>query len=72
MKIQYYNYIFLCSIIIFTLYVSLLNGYKEEGFTSYIRSLYRPPLRNARLMYEDMKTSTNNKLTTFFRKFGLY
>jgi hypothetical protein len=78
MKNQYYNYIFLFSIIIFSLLIGiLLNGSmnhicKEEGFTPYIRSLYRPPIRNARLMYEDLKTSTNSKLNTFFRKVGLY
>jgi hypothetical protein len=78
MKNQYYNYIFLFSIILFSLLVgSLLNGYSfdgsyNEGFTPYIRSLYRPHLRNARLMYEGVKTSTNSKLNTIFRKVGLY
>ena len=73
MKPQYYNYIFLFSIIILALYISLLNDHKqEEGFTPYIRSLYRPHLRNARLMYEDVQTSTNSKLNTILRKVGLY
>ena len=71
MNIQYYNYIFLILIIIFSLYGSLLN-HSHEGFTPYIRSLYKPHLRNARIMYEKHSTNLNNTLHKYARNFGLY
>ena len=71
MKIQYYNYIFLILIIIFTLYGCLLNQ-SQEGFTPYIRSLYKPHLRNARLLFEKHQTNLKNTLHKYGRNLGLY
>ena len=71
MKIQYYNYIFLILIIIFALYGSLLNQ-SQEGFTPYIRSLYKPHLRNARLLFEKHQTNLKNTLHKYGRNLGLY
>jgi len=71
MGIRYYNYIFLILIIIFSLYGSSLNQ-SQEAFTPYIRSLYKPHLRNARIMYEKHSTNLNNTLHKYGRKIGLY
>lgn len=71
MKIQYYNYILLLLIIIFSLHGSLLTNNREE-FTPYIRSMYKPHMRNARVMYEKFSVDVNNKVGKIFRNFGLY
>jgi hypothetical protein len=62
----------LFSIIVVLLLLSLLKVNKRnEQFTSGFREMYRPHIRNVRLISDNYynKLKTNTKL--FFRKFGL-
>lgn len=64
-----YIYAFL---ILFFLSILIFSTYKnEEGFTPGIRELYRPHLRNTRVLYEGFYNTTKQNVTNVFRKFGL-
>jgi hypothetical protein len=44
---------------------------KKENFTSGFREMYRPYLRNIRLIGENYYTKIKQTIQLFFRKFGL-
>jgi hypothetical protein len=43
----------------------------KEGFTSGFREMYRPYVRNVRLIYDNYYTRVKNNTQLIFRKFGL-
>ncbi len=45
---------------------------KKENFTPIIRNMYRPYVRNARIISEGFYNDNNNKINNLFRRFGLY
>lgn len=44
---------------------------QKEGFTPKIREMYRPYMRNTRIVYEVSKDNALYKLNRFFRNIGL-
>ena len=70
MKILY-NYILLFILILLFMYI-LYNSYKNnEAFTPYIREIYRPQLRNARIYSEGFYNNHKNNIDSFLRRFGI-
>ena len=64
----------LAVVIIFALLIlSFLNMKKSggEGFTSGFRQMYRPHIRNARLIVEGNYNKTKNYFTLTLKKFGI-
>jgi len=63
-------------IIIFALYYFynyyIKNNNKTENFTPKVREMYRPYVRNARIVSEGFYGDSKNNITHLFRKFGLY
>ena len=66
-------------IIIFALYYIYTRYYnitckcnKKENFTPKMREMYRPYLRDARIISEGFYGDNKNNVTRLFRKFGLY
>lgn len=50
----------------------LLKKYQnKEGFTPKIREMYRPYIRNSRIIYEENKNNYLYSLNRFFRNIGL-
>ena len=45
---------------------------KKENFTPRIREMYRPYLREARVVSEGFYGDSKNNINHLFRKFGLY
>lgn len=45
---------------------------KKENFTPKIREMYRPYLRQARVVSDDLYGNHKNNINRIFRKFGLY
>ena len=45
---------------------------KKENFTPRIREMYRPYLRDARVISEGFYGDSKNNVNHLFRKFGLY
>ena len=43
----------------------------EEGFTPYMRRIYRPYVRKARIVTENFYETNTNNVNIFFRKFGV-
>jgi uncharacterized protein YxeA len=62
-------YILLIFIIILCLYSSNNNNY--ENFTPYMRKLYRPHIRNARLLSENIYTKYKNNVIILLRKYNI-
>jgi hypothetical protein len=60
--------VFLFFIIVFLI---IQNYYSKEGFTSRIREMYRPYIRNARLFKEKTYNQLKNNFFSFIRKIGL-
>jgi len=62
-------------IIIFVLYYIYNNYYNyynsTENFTPVIRELYRPYVRNARIMSEGFYSTQSSNMSNLFRKFGI-
>jgi uncharacterized protein YxeA len=58
---------------IFIILVSVYNVYNEshEGFTPYIRGIYRPYIRDARIKAETLYTKHTNNLHNILRKFQI-
>ena len=49
------------------------NNYNStENFTPKMRQMYRPYLRNARIVSEGFYGDSKNSVNTLFRKLGLY
>ena len=59
-------------IIIFVLYYIYNNYYNStENFTPAIRELYRPYVRDARIMSEGFYSTQSSNMSNLFRKFGI-
>jgi hypothetical protein len=62
-------------IIIFVLYYIYNHYYNyynsTENFTPAIRELYRPYVRNARIMSEGFYSTQSSNMSNLFRKFGI-
>ena len=48
------------------------NNNIKEDFTPKIRNMYRPYIRNVRIISEGFYNHNNNKINNLFRRFGLY
>ena len=79
MKYFIYNFIFALIIIIFAFmntkydydYKLKLENKTKEAFTPAIRELYRPYVRNARIMSEGFYNTHSSNMSNLFRKFGI-
>jgi hypothetical protein len=77
MKYLIYNCIFILIIIIFA-YVNTIYEQKivvdksqKEAFTPKMRELYRPYVRNARIISEGFYDAHSSNMSNLFRKFGI-
>jgi hypothetical protein len=68
MKYFIYICLYFLIIIIFA-YVNSLNDI--ENFTPNIRELYRPLIRNTRIISEGFYNKTTSNISNIFRKFGI-
>jgi hypothetical protein len=68
MKYFIYNCFFVILIIIFAYINSLHN---VESFTPKIREIYRPIVRNTRIIGEGFYNKTSSNINNLFRKFGI-
>ena len=68
MKNLIYN-CFLFLIIIIFAYVNSLHT--VESFTPKIKEIYRPYVRNARIIGEGFYNKSNSNISNLFRKFGI-
>lgn len=68
MKHLIYN-CFLFLIIIIFAYINSLHS--VESFTPKIKEMYRPYVRNARIIGEGFYNKTNSNISNLFRKFGI-
>jgi len=58
---------------IYTRYYNIkCNCNKKENFTPKIREMYRPYVRNARIVSEGFYGNSKNNVNHLFRKLGLY
>jgi hypothetical protein len=58
----------LITIVLFLLVKMIKN---KEGFTTGFREMYRPYIRNVRLIYDNYYTRVKNNTQLIFRKFGV-
>ena len=65
-----YNYI-LFFLIVVSLYILYISYKNNEGFTPYIREMYRPYIRNARIYTEGFYDKNKNNITSILRKYGI-
>ena len=57
---------------IYNHYYNYYNYYNStENFTPVIRELYRPYVRNARIMSEGFYSTQSSNMSNLFRKFGI-
>ena len=68
MKHLIYN-CFLFLIVIIFAYINSLHS--VESFTPKIKEMYRPYVRNARIIGEGFYNKTNSNISNLFRKFGI-
>jgi len=61
--------VLIITIVLFLL-IKIMNKNKEE-FTTGIREMYRPYIRNIRLIYDDYYKKLKSSIQLFFRKIGL-
>jgi hypothetical protein len=68
MKFFIYN-CFLILIVIFFAYMNSIHS--VENFTPKIRQVYRPIVRNTRLITEGFYNKVTSNISNLFRKFGI-
>ena len=68
MKNLIYNCVLFLIIIIFA-YINSLHT--VESFTPKIKEIYRPYVRNARIIGEGFYNKSNSNISNLFRKFGI-
>ena len=68
MKNLIYNFL-LILIIIFFSYIKTLHNVEE--FTPKINEMYRPYVRNARIIGEEFYNKSASNISNLFRKFGI-
>ena len=69
-------FIYNCFFIIIILFFAYINTYQDqekekEAFTPKIRELYRPHIRNARIISEGLYNNHSSNISNLFRKFGI-
>jgi len=62
--------IFIIFIVIFANYILKIKK-QNEGFTSGFRQMYRPHIRNARLVVENYYNKSKNKFHLILKKIGV-
>lgn len=67
------NKIHLYIIIVTVIFVFIIfsTSNTEEGFTPYMRKIYRPYIRKARIVTENFYETNTNNVNILFRKFGI-
>jgi hypothetical protein len=67
------NKIQICIIIVTVIFVFIVlsTNNTEEGFTPYMRRIYRPYVRKARIVTESFYKKNTNNVDILFRKFGI-
>lgn len=68
MKYLIYYLFFIIIVVVFAYFNSL---HDVENFTPKIRELYRPYIRNARIIGEGFYIQHKNNISNIFRKFGI-
>jgi hypothetical protein len=68
MKYFLYNSILVIIILLFAYYNTVSS---IEPFTPSIKSIYRPIVRNTRVIGEGFYNKTTSNITNLFRKFGI-
>ena len=66
---NFWLYIFLVIVIIY--YLQFNNNNTYENFTPYMGKIYRPYLRNARIITENIYSKYKNNATIFLRKYKI-
>jgi hypothetical protein len=65
-------FIYNCFFIIIVLFFAYINTQQEkEAFTPKIRELYRPYLRNTRIISEGLYNNHSANISNLFRKVGI-
>ena len=71
-------FIYNCFFIIIVLFFAYINTYQDqekekekEAFTPKIRQLYRPYVRNARIISEGLYNNHSTNISNLFRKVGI-
>jgi hypothetical protein len=64
-----YHYILFFTIVIIFAYINSSNN--KETFTTYVRQMYRPYVRHARVVSEGFYETQKNSVNNLFRKFGI-
>jgi len=62
-------YLFFILIVIFFAYINSLPS--AEPFTPHIRGLYRPIVRNTRIIGEGFYNRSSSTISNLFRRFGI-
>jgi hypothetical protein len=70
MKYFIYNCFFLI-IILFFAYNNTMYQHKQEAFTPKFREMYRPYVRDARIISEGFYEKNKSDISNLFRKFGI-
>lgn len=70
MKNIIYCFFIILTIIMFFLFINSLFS-SIEKFTPSMRSVYRPIVRNTRIISEEFYNKTTSNMSNLFRKFGI-
>jgi hypothetical protein len=65
------NYVIYVLMFAIVLFFSYIGSRTKEPFVPHIRKMYRPYMRNARVMSEGFHSQTKTKIESFVRRFGL-
>ena len=72
MKYFIYNFFFIIIVLFFAYINTQQEVYQEkEAFTPKIRELYRPYIRNARIISEGLYNNHSANISNLFRKVGI-
>ena len=63
-------YFLLILVILFFSYINSLSS-STEPFTPLLRTIYRPVVRNTRIIGEGFYNKTSSSISNLFRKFGI-
>ena len=66
------NLLYNCLLILIVIIFSYINSlHTVESFTPKIKEMYRPYVRNARIIGEGFYNRSNSNISNLFRKFGI-
>jgi hypothetical protein len=71
MKNIIYNYIFVVILIFVCINIVYYLEERKEAFTPAIRELYRPYVRNVRILSEGFYNRSSSNILNLFRKYGI-